>query len=83
MLNKSVARRYAEALFAIAQDNNKVDELQGELELVVQAINAHEELKAYMLHPLIPPKDKKDVIVKLFWRQDIRSYKELLVPSER
>ncbi|ADI03026.1 MAG TPA: F0F1 ATP synthase subunit delta [Syntrophothermus lipocalidus] len=66
MLNKSVARRYAEALFAIAQDNNKVDELQGELELVVQAINAHEELKAYMLHPLIPPKDKKDVIVKLF-----------------
>jgi len=66
MLNKSVARRYAEALFAIAQDTNRVDELQNELELVVQTINSYEDLKAYMLHPLVPPKDKKDVLARIF-----------------
>ncbi len=66
MLNKSVARRYAEALFAIAQDTNRVDELQNELELVVQTISSYEDLKAYMLHPLVPPKDKKDVLARIF-----------------
>lgn len=66
MLNKSVARRYAEAFFSIAQDNNKIDEFQQELEKVIQAINEVENLKEYLDHLLIPAKDKKEQISKIF-----------------
>ncbi|MCR4400168.1 MAG: F0F1 ATP synthase subunit delta [Syntrophomonadaceae bacterium] len=66
MLNKSVARRYAEALFAIAQDTQKVDEYQKELEMVAEVVGGNEDLKAFMFHPLVPPKEKKDVVAKLF-----------------
>ncbi|HPT68835.1 MAG TPA: F0F1 ATP synthase subunit delta, partial [Syntrophomonas sp.] len=31
MLNRSVARRYAEAFFSIAREANKIDEYQAEL----------------------------------------------------
>lgn len=66
MLNKSVARRYAEAFFSIAQDANKVDELQVELEKVVEVIDSTENLEDYLAHLLIPAKEKKDVMVKIF-----------------
>ncbi|NLU49082.1 MAG: F0F1 ATP synthase subunit delta [Syntrophomonadaceae bacterium] len=66
MLNKSVARRYAEALFAIAQETGKVDELQKELELIAETIDSSSDLKAFMFHPLVPPKDKKEIAAKLF-----------------
>jgi F-type H+-transporting ATPase subunit delta len=66
MLNKSVARRYAEAFFSIAQDANKVDELQTELEKVAEVIDTTENLKEYLAHLLIPAKEKKDVMVKIF-----------------
>jgi len=66
MLNKSVARRYAEAFFSIAQENNKVDDLQLELEKVVEVIETTENLKDYLAHLLIPAKEKKDVTSKIF-----------------
>lgn len=66
MLNKSVARRYAEAFFDIARENNKIDEFQVELEKVVQAINEVDNLKDYMAHLLIPAAAKKDIIRQLF-----------------
>lgn len=69
MLNKSVARRYAEAFFSIARDNNKIDDYQMELEKVVQAIHEVDNLKEYMAHLLIPAAAKKDVIKQLFAEQ--------------
>ncbi len=66
MLNKSVARRYAEAFFSIAQENGKVDEYQQELELVVRTVAESELLKEYLAHLLIPAKEKKEVLNKLF-----------------
>lgn len=66
MLNKSVGRRYAEAFFAIAQEQNKIDEFQNELGEVVDVIMSNEDLKAFMFHVLIPPQEKKDVLSQLF-----------------
>ncbi|MGI5920581.1 MAG: F0F1 ATP synthase subunit delta [Syntrophomonadaceae bacterium] len=66
MLNKSVARRYAEAFFSIAQENNKIDEYQQELEKVVQIIAEVEDLKEYFAHLLIPAAAKKEVAKKVF-----------------
>lgn len=66
MLNKSVARRYAEAFFSIAQESGKVDQFQQELEKVVQIISETEHLQEYFDHLLIPPKEKKELIDKIF-----------------
>ncbi len=66
MLNKSVARRYAEAFFSIARETGKVDELQQELETLVSVIETTENLPEYFAHLLIPAKDKKDVANKIF-----------------
>ncbi|MEN6460193.1 MAG: F0F1 ATP synthase subunit delta [Syntrophomonas sp.] len=66
MLNKSVARRYAEAFFSIARDNNKISEYQEELEKVVQIINQVDDLKEYFAHLLIPAAAKKEVATKVF-----------------
>jgi len=66
MLNKSVARRYAEAFFSIAREADKIDDYQVELEKVVQTINEVEGMKEYMAHLLIPAKAKKELIQKIF-----------------
>jgi F-type H+-transporting ATPase subunit delta len=66
MLNKSVARRYAEAFFSIAQEADKIDDYQSELGKIVQSIEEIEGLKKYFAHPLIPTKEKKDVANQLF-----------------
>ena len=66
MLNKSVARRYAEAFFSIAQDNNKVDEFQAEMGKIVQSIQENEDLRAYFAHPLVPAREKKELVSKIF-----------------
>ncbi len=66
MLNRSVARRYAEAFFTIAREANKIDDFQQELEKVVAAIEEMENLKEYLAHLLIPAAAKKEVIEKIF-----------------
>lgn len=66
MLNKSVARRYAEAFFSIAQEANKIDEYQAELEKVVQTTAEVEGMKEYLAHLLVPSKAKKELIQKIF-----------------
>lgn len=69
MLNKSVARRYAEAFFSIARESNKIDEYQAELEIVIQAIDEVEGMKEYLAHLLVPAKAKKELIQKIFAEQ--------------
>jgi len=66
MLNKSVARRYAEAFFSIAQKANKLDDYQQELEMIVKTIDEVENLKEYFAHLLIPAKEKKKLASKIF-----------------
>ena len=66
MLNKSVARRYAEAFFSIAQEAKKIDEYQSELETVLKTITEVEGMKEYMAHLLVPAKEKKELVQKVF-----------------
>ncbi|MGI6452560.1 MAG: F0F1 ATP synthase subunit delta [Syntrophomonadaceae bacterium] len=66
MLNKTVARRYAEAFFSIAKDNEKINSYQNELSNVVRIIEKTENLKEYFDHLLIPAKEKKNLVSKIF-----------------
>jgi F-type H+-transporting ATPase subunit delta len=66
MLENAVARRYAQAFFAIAQEKNSVDKLEAELKEIVDTINSTDELKKVMDHQLVSPEEKKAIINKIF-----------------
>jgi len=69
MLNKSVARRYAEAFFIIAKEAGKIDEFQQELEVIIKTIDEIDGLKVYLNHLLIPVKQKKETVERAFGDQ--------------
>jgi len=58
---KFSARRYAQALFAVAQEKNKADELLVELENLKQ-LNEDKLVAAYLSNPAISFKEKESVL---------------------
>lgn len=66
MSNRSLARRYAQALFLSSQEKNILDEVEAELKLVVGSINDSPDLAQIIDRDLIPPEEKKAIIEKLF-----------------
>ena len=66
MLENAVARRYAQAFFALAVEKNLVDKLESELKVIVDTINENAELKSVMDHQLISPGEKKAIINNIF-----------------
>ncbi|MDD4923349.1 MAG: ATP synthase F1 subunit delta [Dehalococcoidales bacterium] len=61
MAKKFSARRYAQALFAVAQEKNKTDDLLVDLESVEQ-LNEDKSVAAYLSNPAISFKEKESVL---------------------
>lgn len=68
MLENAVARRYAQAFFAIAQEKNELDKLEEELRFVIETINSNPELKMVLDHQLVAPEEKKKYLAIFFPR---------------
>jgi len=66
MLENAIARRYANAFFAIAKEQNALDTFEKELETVVNTIEANADLKRVMDDQLLAAEVKKDVVAKVF-----------------
>ena len=66
MLNNAIARRYAQAFFAIAKDSNQVDKLEEELNLITDALKSNKDLKGFVDHQLVEPRAKKETFEKIF-----------------
>ncbi|HWI60412.1 MAG TPA: F0F1 ATP synthase subunit delta [Symbiobacteriaceae bacterium] len=66
MLNQAVSRRYAHALFDLAQEKGLVDQVDQEFSMVVAMIDANPQLRAVMNDVLIAPEVKSDLVKKLF-----------------
>lgn len=66
MANQAVARRYAEALFDIARDKGLLDQVDDELGMVVNIIDANPQLQAALGNVLIPAEAKRNVVSKVF-----------------
>lgn len=65
MLNATVARRYARALFDLAQEKGLVDQVDRELGMVISMIEENQQLKAVVNDVLIAPQVKRDLFGKL------------------
>ncbi|MHB8172383.1 MAG: F0F1 ATP synthase subunit delta [Thermincolia bacterium] len=66
MLDNAIARRYANAFFAIAKEQDALDAFEKELDTVLSTIEANADLKRVMDDQLLPADAKKDVVDKVF-----------------
>ena len=66
MRNSSIARRYAQALFLSSQEKNLLDQVEAELKMVVESIEASEDLSRILEGELVAPDKKKALMVKVF-----------------
>lgn len=65
MLRGAVARRYAQALFDIAQEEGIIDDLQQELQAVAGIIAGNDLLRRFLYHPQVTAEQKKEVLKNL------------------
>lgn len=66
MIDGVIGSRYAEAIYEIADEKNKVDSLYKELNLVMEVYEKDEDFKLYIDHPLVKKAEKKKFISTLF-----------------
>lgn len=85
MRSREVARRYAEALFEIAQETHSVASLETELEEVVESTATHPEISKFLAHPLVPRGAKRDLLLLAFPEvsQTLASFLTLVIRNRR
>ncbi|MBR2215936.1 MAG: ATP synthase F1 subunit delta [Selenomonadaceae bacterium] len=66
MLNLQLARKYAGAIFAIAQEEDKLTAYGEELDQVKNDLFSVEGAKSFFQNPQIQPQAKKELLTKLF-----------------
>jgi F-type H+-transporting ATPase subunit delta len=65
-MSGAVAKRYARALFEVANERGKIDQIEAELKAVVEAVKQNAELSKILLHPHIAADAKKSLVNELF-----------------
>lgn len=66
MLDNQITEKYSKALFELAVEKEKVDEIKEELAEVLETINGHKDLNEVMYHPQISQTDKNALLEKVF-----------------
>ena len=61
-----LARRYAEAIFSLAREENRLDELEAELGAANQLFTDLPELRALLVHPEIQREEKIALLERVF-----------------
>ena len=62
MVNETLARRYAAAIFSLAQAANAIDRIGGDLESISSAIEGDELAKEFFVAPVVPREAKERAI---------------------
>ncbi len=82
----AVAKRYARALFEVANERGLVDQIETELRSVVDAIEGNAELAKILMHPHIAPDAKKELVSQLFQARvatETLNFLNLLIDNKR
>jgi F-type H+-transporting ATPase subunit delta len=86
LLTSEFYEPYAQALFSLGQSQNLIDQMSGDVSLILQALSGSEELNAFFGNPFIKDDVKKGVIRQMFG-DSIHSYTQnflqLLVDRRR
>jgi F-type H+-transporting ATPase subunit delta len=83
MSDLAVAKRYATALFQIAQEQNLLDQMEEELRTVQEIFLKQKELIDFLEHPKATADAKKQMIMISFANLSIQVQNTLLIMIER
>ena len=64
--NINIAKKYANALFEMANEMDKAELVMQNLIFIEETLNTNEQLYAFFCNPIITRDDKKDVAQKIF-----------------
>jgi F-type H+-transporting ATPase subunit delta len=65
----AVGNRYALAIYDIAKDLNRLEEMYKELKVVMETYELNNDFKNFINHPLVKKEDKKEFVSKLFSKE--------------
>lgn len=65
-MSSAVGKRYARAIFEVASERGKIDQVEADLGAIVQAIEDNADLSKIMLHPHIAAEAKNKLVDELF-----------------
>lgn len=84
-MNQSrLANRYAKALFELALEQKKLDQVGVDMELIATAINEHKELSNMLKSPIIKLEKKENVMQELFGKKtDALSLKFMMLVAKK
>lgn len=83
---KLVSKTYGEALFEIAMEENKAQELMEEIQAVQDILEENKELDKLLMHPGIPKQEKVTVMESIFKGRisdELTGFLELVITKER
>ena len=86
MLNLQLAKKYAVAMYEVAQDEDKLIKYGEQLEEIRKLFADEPMLKAYMSNPQVQPKAKKELLNKVFGsdvEKSIHNFIFLLIDKRR
>ncbi len=66
MINRTLVRRYATAVYSLAQDAGAVERIGKDLERIVASIEDNEQTKRFFIAPVINRYEKERVLTKAF-----------------
>jgi F-type H+-transporting ATPase subunit delta len=66
MIPESVANKYSQAMFDIACEQEKLEEIGSDLRSVRDTLRMNPDLRKFINHPLIPTQSKKDTMHQIF-----------------
>lgn len=70
MIDNQVGRRYAEAIYEIAESTDKVKPIYEKLNAFMELYKNDDEFKTFITHPLIEEDEKKKVLSSIFKDSD-------------
>ncbi len=66
MITAKAAHRYAEAIFPLAKEQNKLDEIMQDFELIHKVISSSADFRILIASPIIPLHTKKNIFFEIF-----------------
>lgn len=86
MLEHDAASKYAKALFELGEKAGCLDLYSTQLASIIAVFNSHEQLRRFLFHPQVKAALKKDILAKIFGRENdhiILNFLMLLVDRRR
>jgi F-type H+-transporting ATPase subunit delta len=66
MANETLARRYAAAVFSLAQDANAVERIGNDLSTVARSLGTDAQVRDFFVSPVVDRKEKEKILVRSF-----------------